>query len=318
MATRDDLARRCISELVREVFAHRRDGLLSISYDDLARRIHHLTAEGKPVAIAMGRILATTGHLLEQVADDWGDAVPHLTALVVAKEGRPDAGLPSPGMDEFWPSYSALSRTEKERKVLAERDRIANFGSRWNDVLRALQLPPVSVPTGASSPLGARGESPEHIALKVYVREHPECVGAVSGSACVIEYALPSGDEIDVFFRSTAEWLAVEVKASTSDRLPREYERGLYQTINTQRCSTPWRAPNRRWCRPGSARSWCCRLSFRLTIMHFGIPSTSRYMRVSGMRGESELPSGRIFTRRSAPQMGLPSRCACATHGGRA
>jgi hypothetical protein len=231
MATLDNLARRCVRELVQDVFAHRRDGLLSISYDDLAGRIGHLTPEGKPVAIAMGRILAVTGHLLEQVADDWGDAVPHLTALVVAKEGRPDAGLPSPGMDEFWPSYSSLSRVEKERKVLAERDRIVSFGSRWNDVLRALNLPPVSVTAAPNQPLGVGGESPEHLALKAFVRDHPECVGAVSGSDCVIEYALPSGDEIDVFFRCKDEWLAVEVKSSTSDRLPRDYERGLYQTI---------------------------------------------------------------------------------------
>jgi hypothetical protein len=92
----------------------------------------------------MGGILSVTGHLLERVADQWGGRVPHLTALVVAKEGRPDAGLPSPRMREFWPSYSDLTREEKERKALAEWTRIASFGSRWNDILRALELPEVS------------------------------------------------------------------------------------------------------------------------------------------------------------------------------
>lgn len=236
MATQEDLARKCIGELIREVFAHRRGQLRPVSYDELARRIGHVTAEGKPVAVGMGGILSVTGHLLEDVADEWGGRVPYLTALAVAKEGRPDAGLPSPGMREFWPTYPDLTREEKARKALAEWNRIASFGSRWNDVLRALELPEVSSASApdvsvADQPFGAGGESPEHIALKAYVREHPECVGASAESGCDIEYALPSGDEIDVFFRSADEWLAVEVKASTSDRLPRDYERGLYQTI---------------------------------------------------------------------------------------
>jgi hypothetical protein len=251
MATQEDLARRCISELVREVFEHRRGRLRPISYDELARRIGHITAEGKPVAVAMGGILSVTGHLLERIADGWGARVPHLTALVVAKEGRPDAGLPSAGMSEFWPTYPHLTREEKERKALAEWNRIATFGSRWNDVLRALGLPEVSDVPLPDQPFGAGGESPEHIALKTYVREHPECVGASAESRCDIEYALPSGDEIDVFFRSANEWLAVEVKASTSDRCPRDYERGIFQTIKYEAVlaamarAEPHRAPTK-------------------------------------------------------------------------
>jgi len=72
------------------------------------------------------------------------------------------------------------------------------------------------------------------MALKAYVKEHPECVGAAAHALCDIEYALPSGDEIDVLYRSAEEWISVEVKASISDRLPRDYERGLYQTIKYQ------------------------------------------------------------------------------------
>lgn len=231
MATQEELARRSISELVREVFEHRRGGLRPISYDQLARRIGHMTAEGKPVAVAMGGILSVTGHLLERVADEWGAPVPHLTALVVAKEGRPDAGLPSPGMSEFWPTYPRLTRAEKERKALSEWGRIASFGSRWNDVLRALDLSEVSGASAPAQPFGAGGESPEHLALKNFVRDHPECVGVSAAAICDIEYALPSGDEIDVLFRSANEWVAVEVKASTSDRCLRDYERGVFQTI---------------------------------------------------------------------------------------
>jgi hypothetical protein len=232
MATHAELARKSIEELVRYVFEQRPHRPVPLSYEDLTRRIGHLSAQGKPVAISMGDILSIAGHLLEGVGDSWGSTVPHLTALVVAKQGRPDAGLPSAGMKEFWPGYPGWTTAEKERKALAEWDRIADFSSRWNDVLRALDLPEVkSAVQEPHACIGRGGESPEHHALKTYVSQHPECVGASVDARTDIEYALPSGDEIDVFFRSADEWIAVEVKAAISDRLLREYERGLYQTI---------------------------------------------------------------------------------------
>ena len=104
------------------------------------------------MAVAMGGILSVAGHLLQGLGDEWGAGVPHLTALVVAKEGRPDAGLPSQGMREFWPNYPDLTRDEKERKAMAEWERIANFGSRWNNVLRALGLPEISRPSAPAPP----------------------------------------------------------------------------------------------------------------------------------------------------------------------
>ena len=231
MATLEELARRSIVELVQRTFEQRRGRLRPISYDELARRIRHLTSQGRPVAIAMGDILSISGRLLAGLGDEWGAAVPQLTALAVAKAGRPDAGLPSEGMREFWPTYPQMTRQEKERKAQREWDRIASFGSRWNDVLGALELPEVEVAAAAEQILGAGGESQAHLDLKTYVSEHPECVGAKPGVFCHIEYPLPSGDEIDVFFKSAEEWLAVEVKAGISDQYPRDYERGLYQAI---------------------------------------------------------------------------------------
>lgn len=38
-------------------------------------------------------------------------------------------------------------------------------------------------------------------------------------------------DEVDVLFKSSKKCIAVEVKSFLSDRLPSDYERGLYQTI---------------------------------------------------------------------------------------
>ncbi|WP_157604885.1 hypothetical protein [Rhizobacter sp. Root16D2] len=61
--------------------------------------------------------------------------------------------------------------------------------------------------------------------------EHPELVGAESGSHAEEERTLRSGDAVDVFFASSSHWLGVEVKSSVSDGLPCDYERGIYQIV---------------------------------------------------------------------------------------
>lgn len=78
---------------------------------------------------------------------------------------------------------------------------------------------------------GLGGESPQHKALKEYVRDNPSIVGASKDSQAITEYALPSVDVIDVLFRSDHECIAVEVKSSVSDTVSGDFERGIYQTI---------------------------------------------------------------------------------------
>lgn len=63
------------------------------------------------------------------------------------------------------------------------------------------------------------------------IKANPHLVGAEPGWFSEEEYALKSGDEIDVFFRSGHQWIGVEVKSCISDKLERDYERGLYQAI---------------------------------------------------------------------------------------
>lgn len=75
------------------------------------------------------------------------------------------------------------------------------------------------------------GESEAHLALKHFVRDHPELVGAQAGWDAKVEYALRSSDELDVIFISDQTWIGVEVKSRVSDGNLADYERGIYQVV---------------------------------------------------------------------------------------
>jgi len=69
------------------------------------------------------------------------------------------------------------------------------------------------------------------LALKHYVRDHPELVGARADWDAKVEYALRSADELDVMFISDRSWIGVEVKSRISDGNTADYERGIYQVV---------------------------------------------------------------------------------------
>ncbi len=228
----DEQARDSLAALIKYVFEHR-DGLISgLTYEALAERIGRKNKHDVPFARGMGQVLGRMGHMLQGLEGEWGERIPHLQSLVVLKSG-PDRGLPDVGIKEFWSGYEQMSRFEKENKLHAEYQRILGFGSRWNDVLALVGLPPVDAPSQTKDHAigGAGGESPQHRALKKYVQQNPGLVGAGSDSSCFLEYALPSLDVIDVVFKSKTTCIAVEVKSVVSDKWPDDYERGIYQTI---------------------------------------------------------------------------------------
>lgn len=144
-------------------------------------------------------------------------------------------GLPDKGVSGVWPGYETMSREEKRAKLAAEFQRILAYRSRWNEVLRLAGLPVIEPPVGSNGipvPGGwGGGESEAHLALKLYVRDHPELVGARADWDAWVEYALRSADELDVMFLSDRVWIGVEVKSRTSDRNLADYERGIYQVV---------------------------------------------------------------------------------------
>ncbi|MFO1044528.1 MAG: hypothetical protein U0941_22370 [Planctomycetaceae bacterium] len=226
-------ARTSLLRLVEHVF-NNRDGLIQpLFYGELAQRIGRLNKHGDGHGHGMGFVLGVMGRMLQPIEDEWNEPIPHIQSLVVNKSG-PLKDLPDDGIKEFWPEYPEMTLVEKRNKTRAEHQKIIAFGSRWNDVLRRLDLPPV-VPdvTGHTSKgrFGSGGESQRHKALKEYVRNNPELVGAKSDWQSFVEYALPSLDEVDVFFRKSHECVAVEVKSAISDSYQSDYERGLFQII---------------------------------------------------------------------------------------
>lgn len=144
-------------------------------------------------------------------------------------------GLPDRGVSDVWPGYERMSRDEKRAKLAAEFQRILAYGSRWNEVLRLAGLPVIEPPLGPNGRPTAGGwgggESDAHRALKHYVRDHPELVGARADWDAKVEYALRSADELDVMFISDRAWIGVEVKSRVSDGNAADYERGIYQVV---------------------------------------------------------------------------------------
>lgn len=228
--TNEELAKKCVVELVNHVLAHQDRTLVGITYEDLARRIGFLNKHGEPHP-RLGKVLGKMGHKLETVEAAFPEDIPHIQALVVVKSGR-NRGVPDDGIKEFWDGYERLSRAEKENKAFAEWQTIADFGSRWNTVLQLLQLPVVAAPVSvAAQPRGRGGESPAHKALKAHIKSNPQIVGVEAGAEAFEEYALPSLDTLDVLFKTPTSWTAVEVKSSISDGVPGDYERGFYQIV---------------------------------------------------------------------------------------
>ncbi len=141
--------------------------------------------------------------------------------------------MPDDGIKEFWPDYPKMSKAEKHNSMETEHQKIVVFGSRWNQVLKALHLPKILPETTGSSrkSYGKAGESEAHKALKYHVRNNPHIVGVTGNWQTFLEYPLASLDEVDVLFKSTVACVAVEVKSKVSDQYPTDIERGIYQTV---------------------------------------------------------------------------------------
>lgn len=234
-STTQDYALRTVRILIDHVLNQRDYVLQPLTYKQLAERLNRRNKNGIIWARGLGYVLGRVTSLIDQFEAEWVEPVPFLTTIVVSSQGV-DKGLPGVGIKGRWLGYEKLTRAEKEAKLMAEYERILNFGSRWNDVLTHLGLPAL-LPPESSHSVGADaggwggGESEEHKALKLFIKANPQLVGADSDWMASEEYALRSGDEIDVFFKSSRRWIGAEVKSSVSDGLEQDYQRGLYQVI---------------------------------------------------------------------------------------
>lgn len=134
-------ARESLVELVKHVFEHSSGPLEGITYQDLAERIGYLTKHGKGHALGMGSVLSEMRRLLDDLSNEWGKPIPHIQSLVGNKDHP--LRLPGAGIEAVWPGYLKLTKEGKIDRVQEEYVKIAEFGSRWKEVLSSLKLPPV-------------------------------------------------------------------------------------------------------------------------------------------------------------------------------
>ena len=110
--------------------------------------------------------------------------------------------------------------------------------SKWAKVLKEFGLIPAKQDFSNFNKRVGResdgvSESKKHQELKNYISTHPHVIGLRAHiSPGDVEYSLPSGDTLDVYFENKKEHIGVEVKSSFSDFA--DITRGLYQCIKYQ------------------------------------------------------------------------------------
>jgi hypothetical protein len=220
---------------------------MTITYKQLAFELHsrhgeeikhRMTVYGWPA----GRI----GHALEMLADEWGESVPPLNAIVVNAQTH----LPGHGANSFIKRF--LNRDAQRRLTQNNRDELAeevlasvHDYSGWDAVAKYFgikRLAPVLELSGAkrdSEPIklppmpkkrGGYEESEEHQNLKHWASENPKFFGDFGKfRAGEVEVDLRSGDRLDAYLENRETRLAVEVKASNAP--DSELFRGVFQCV---------------------------------------------------------------------------------------
>ncbi|MXV76291.1 hypothetical protein F4Z99_18715 [Candidatus Poribacteria bacterium] len=164
--------------------------------------------------------------LYERVEKKWGEKIPRIANLVIK-----DNGKISPWVCKH------LTKDPKKQPTAAERvDLLQPIYEypKWNEVLDELRLPKVDPLSPQLIKSAARyrstGESQLHKDLKNYVADNPMSLDLkMSLPSREKEFELPSGDRVDVLFKSKRYCFAVEVKARISNDA--DLLRGIFQCV---------------------------------------------------------------------------------------
>lgn len=216
-----DRARSTLPILVRQAYS-----ATPILYGDLAAELE------MPNPRNLNYVLGSIGQTIKALAEKWKEGIPPIQCLVINK----NTGLPGEGIGWFITDKADFRRLpKKQQRLLVEAELRKIFSYRkWLDVLREFGLQPMElsysgVLASAANYKGG-GEGDSHKQLKSYVSNNPNILNLPRKIAPgQTEFALPSGDSVDVLFINKDEWIGAEVKSAISTEA--DLVRGIFQCI---------------------------------------------------------------------------------------
>jgi hypothetical protein len=222
-------ARRALPLLVQQALAQ-----TMVEYGPLSKEL------GMPNPRNMNYVLGSVGTTIDELAKKWGSPIPPIQSLAVSKT----SGLPGKGFYEGFTKLESPTRQQREAILKKYHGEIFAYPN-WLKVLADLGLK--SADTKASEAVekarqGQRGgEGEAHRKLKQRIYDQPQLADCPANPVVrEIEYKLPSGDRLDVYFERGRSQFAVEVKPSTSS--PDDIARGLFQCVKYEVILSKWRA----------------------------------------------------------------------------
>lgn len=190
-----------------------------------------IAALGKKRFSGVGHVLGAEQDVMEALSKEMEIHIPTLNSLIKNEK----TGLPAAGFSYVEPSYNSWTDDGKRIFVKGLDEEAMNF-PHWSMVLSRLGLDPLITFTPdelssiKTSSFGGIGEGAEHKALKEFIYNHPESLGLENVSSAQMEYTLPSGDRLDVYFElKDGCKVAVEVKSRISD--DSDIIRGIFQCV---------------------------------------------------------------------------------------
>lgn len=215
------------AEKVLPILIHQAGARKLITYSQLAKEV------GMNNPRNLNYVLGSIGATLIKLSDDEKFHIPAIQSIVVNKISE----MPGVGGQWFIGGDKLVNSSQnlKKESLKTAFQEIFDYPY-WDKVLKLLDLKPINftleyLNSGSKKAMrGKGGESINHKKLKEKIAKSSELIG-LGGAFKLdqVECPLPSGDKLDISFRSKDTWIGVEVKSEISDT--DDIKRGLFQCV---------------------------------------------------------------------------------------